>query len=273
MNERLAAGSVVEAIRDSRGRDPRPLTVFWMCVSADRDEVERDLRRQRGELALVPYVLRTAGFNDPDSLMNDVSEVLDRSIEEIVALAEVARARRGIDLVILSRRELQLGNTSSPCLLPEWFPVRPGQTTTVRIEDLTWSAAVTLSDGASGLDDLRRILYDCDRALLARLRASRRDDHRRTQGFFDLMLPGKSPDEELERIERSLATIRNPTGYRPSATKEPTVVGRLWAHANRTAPDGLPKLAAALAGALGIGEACGEESLAAVLQRPSNPSA
>ena len=172
-----------------------------------------------------------------------------------------------------------MADTSSPLVLPEWFPVRPGQTAPIRIEDLTWSAAVALSDEASGLDDLRRILYEVDRALLVRLRWSRRGDRRRTQSFWDLALgrtAGRGIDEkfidgEMERIERTLATIRNPTGYRPSVSKSPTVVGGLWAHANKTAPDGLLKMAKALANALDLGEVGDDDSLVAVLNRPSNP--
>ena len=255
------------------------MSVFWVWVSTGRDDIAWDLTQLRGTLALVPHVLRTGGFVDPNSVMNDVSDVLDRARDDIQALIEVARERQGIDLVVVSRKELSLADTSSPLVLPEWFPVRPGQTATVRIEDLTWTAAVALSDGASGLDDLRRILYEVDKELLVRLRATRRRDRRRTQSLWDLALLEPTAgggvgeefiDQELERIGRTLEAIRNPTGYRPSASKNPTVVGRLWAHANQTAPDGLLKMAKALAKALDVGEIGDDESLVAVLNRPSN---
>ena len=279
MNAVLEPRTIVEEIRGSRLRDSRPLSVFWVWVATGRDDVAQDLKRLRGTLALVPHVLRTGGFVDPNSVMNDVSDVLDRARNDIQALNEVARERHGIDLVVVSRKELNLADTSSPIVLPDWFPVRPGQTATVRIEDLTWSAAVALSDGASGLDDLRRILYEVDKALLVRLRASRQSDRRRTRSLWDLALSGRtagggideeSIDEELERIGGTLEAIRNPTGYRPSASKNPTIVGRLWAYANKTAPDGLLKMAKALANALDVGEIRDGESLVAVLNRPSN---
>ncbi len=254
----LEPGTIIEEIERSRQQEPRPLNVFWVWVSMGRDDIARELKRRRGMLALVPHVLRRGGFADPNSLMNDVSDVLDRAGEDIRTLSEVARERLGVDLVIVSRKELSLADTSSPLVLPEWFPVKPGQTATVRIEDLTWSATVALSDEASGLDDLRRILYGVDGALLARLRAVRESDRRRTQSFFDLALERtagggideKFIDDELERIAVTLETIQNPTGYRPSASKNPTVVGRLWSHANKTAPDGLLRMAKALAKAL-----------------------
>ncbi len=266
--------TIVEAIRESRAQDPRPLSVFWVLVRTDRDDFARDLMRLRGSLALVPHVLRTGGFVDPNSVMNDVADILDRVGDDIRKLDEVARERQGIDLVVVSRKALSLADTSSPIPLPEWFPVTPGQTAQVSIEDLTWSAAVMLSDEATGLDDLRRILYDIDRALLSRLQASRRLDRRRIQSLWDLKVLAStasgSIDEELDRVGNTLAETKNPTGYRPSASKNPTVVGSLWAHANRTAPDGLPKAAKALAAALGAGDAPDDLPLAAVLNRPSN---
>ena len=275
----LEPGTLVENIREARLQDSRPLSVFWVWVSTGRDDIARDLKQLRGTLALVPHVLRTGGFVDPNSVMNDVSDVLDRVRDDIQALNEVAREQHGIDLVVVSRKELSLADTSSPLVLPAWFPVRAGQTATVRIEDLTWSADVALSDRASGLDDLRRILYEVDKALLARLREARRRDRRRTQSLWDLVLSGdeagggmneEAVNRELERIGRTLEAVRNPTGYRPSVSKNPTVVGRLWAHANQTAPDRLPKMAKALAKALDVGDIGGYESLMAVLNRPAN---
>lgn len=266
--------TVVEAIRESRTQAPQALSVLWVTVPTGRDDFARDLKRLRGNLALVPHVLRTGGFVDPNAVMNDVATVLELVKEDVHALNEAARERRGIDLVIVSRTALSLADTSSPIELPDWFPVKPGQTVTVRIDDLTWSASVVLSDEASELDDLRRILYDVDRALLDCMKTSRRIDQRRTQSLWDMKVLDSTAsggiDEELDRIGKTLDETRNPTGYRPSVSKNPTVVGRLWAHANRTAPDQLPRAAKALAAALGTVDVPEDSSLAAVLNRPSS---
>lgn len=270
----LEPGTIVDAIRQSRLRDSRPLSVYWVWTSTDRDDVARELMRLRGALPIVPWVLRTHGFIDPNSVMKDVSDVLDSARHEIQELTEIARKQQGIDLVLIGRRELSLIDTSSPIVLPEWFPVRPGKTETVLIEDLTWSATVALSDRASRLDDLRRILYNIDRALLDRLEQSRRSDHNLTASLWDLALSSGTKggfDEEMRRIRNTLRAIRNPTGYRPSTSKNPTIVGRLWAHANKTAPDSLPKTAKALTTALNMTEVGDDASLVAVLNRPTNP--
>ena len=221
--------TAVEAIRESRAQDPRPLSVSWVSIRTDRDDFARELKRLRGNLALVPHVLRTGGFVDPNAVMNDVSAVLEHVKGDVHALTEAARERRGIDLVVISRKALSLADTSSPIVLPDWFPVEPGQTATVRVDDLTWSAAVVISDEASELDDLRRILCEVDRTLLDRLQESQRL-RRPTQSLWDQMgleSAGSAIDEELNRIGSTLKEVRNPTGYRPSTSKNPTVVGRL----------------------------------------------
>ena len=228
-----------------------------MWISIGRDDVARELKRLRGALPIVPWVLRTHGFVDPNSVMGDVRDVLDSARDEIRELSETARQQQGIDLVLIGRRELSLIDTSSPIALPDWFPVKPAQTVTVYIEDLTWSARVALSDKAAELDDLRRVLYQVDHALLVRLEQSRQSDHRLTGSFWDLALSigaAGGIGEEMERIRNTLNSIRNPTGYRPSTSRNPTVVGRLWAHANRTAPDRLQKTASALTKALDMGQ-------------------
>ena len=130
--------TVVEEIRRRRlpPEEGQPLRVFWIRVHGDRDNFAQELRRLRNELPIVPWVLRAGGFRDPNSVMNDVRVVLDSARKDIAGVNEAARRRHGIDLVLISRSDLHLADTSSPILLPEWFPVLPGQTPTVRIDDL-----------------------------------------------------------------------------------------------------------------------------------------
>lgn len=261
---------------EERSRDGRPLRVFWVTVAADRDDFAASVAGLLEGQAAVPIVLRTGGFVNPDSVMRDVAELLDGSRSDLLKARDAAIRQGGVDVVVVSRKELSLTNTSSPILLPDWFPVSPGHTTAVSIDDLTWTAAVAVSDRSLTLDDLRRILYDLDRALVARLTDTLRRDRRRAQAFWDLTQGedgrGARMTEELARMEDILGEIRNPTDYRPSAGKGHTMIGRLWAHTNRTSPDRLGRTANALAHALDLGDAGNQDmSLAAVLGRPTNP--
>ena len=258
-----------------RSRPREPLRVFWVRVPGDRDGFKRDLTRLRGQAPFVPWVLRRAVLQNPNSVMSDVSGILNDAREEIEAVRDAAAKEGGVDLVLLGRTDLKLADTSSPILLPDWFPVAPGQTPPVRIEDLTWSARVPLSDPTLALDDLRRILHDVDHALTNRLQASRKIDHRRTNSLWDHI--GRKDEkigDALGRMKADLHKVSNPTAYRPSvAHGRSTMVGLLWAHANSKAPDAVQKTARALADGLRIEDDDidrDDASLVAVLNRPSS---
>ena len=268
----VAPETIAKEIR-SRARDSQALRVFWVTVSGDRDTFAGELKRLLESCPVVPVALRGRGFENPDSVMRDVADVLEGVRGEIQKMDHVIKGRRGVDLVLLSRKDLMI-DTSSPIVLPNWFPVAPEHTVTVRIVDLTWSAEAAVSDSSLALEDLRRILHDLDKALVERLQETLKHDHRKSQSLWS-HIRVKSDDRmaiELDRIKGALDAVRNPTGYRPSTSKRPTVVGLIWACANKNAPDSLPKVASALAQALNLGDVSTDDmSLIAVLNRPVNP--
>lgn len=251
----MRPASVIDEVRRRReSSDVVPgLNVYWVRLSGDRDEFEAELRQLRGEWPIIPWILRTPGvFLDPNSVMNDVVDVLENARNDIVGMAAHARNENGIDLVLLSRTELRLAITSSPILLPDWFPVMSGQTATARINDLTWSVRVSVSDGAVACDEIQRILHELDLAMVIRLQDSQRANHRRIQALWAAIRLDSDPDvgSALAGIRATLGEVRNPADFRPSTIRNPTVVGRIWHLANKTSPDGLRRKAKALAHAL-----------------------
>ena len=258
-----------------RSRPREPLRVFWVWVRGDRDDFMRKLTQLRARSPVVPWVLRRAVLQNPNSVMSDVGEILNDAREEIEAVRDAAAKAGGVDLVLLGRADLKLADTSSPILLPDWFPVAPGQTPAVRIKDLTWSARVRLSDPTVELDDLRRILHDVDHALTNRLQASLKTDHRLTNALWDhIGGKGEKIDDALRHMKAHLRKVSNPAAYRPSvAHGRSTMVALLWAHANSKAPDAVLKTARALADGLRIEDddvPGTDASLVAVLNRPSS---
>ena len=258
-----------------RSRPPEPLRVFWVRVRGDRDTFRRDLMQLRAQSPIVPWVLRKSGlFQNSNAMMSDVLEVLNEAREEIQAVWSAATRAGGADLVLLGRTELKLADTSSPILLPDWFPVAPGQTPSVRIEDLTWSARLSLSDPTLALGDLRRILHDLDHALTERLHVSLRSDHGATNSLWQRLGRKEKIKDALPRMQANLHSVSNATDYRPSVAHHLTVAGLLWGYASSNAPDNLPRTARALADALQVEDAHvegAESPLVAVLNRPSNP--
>ena len=142
----MDATQLVEEVHRRRAR-PHELTglrVFWVTLSEDRDQFVDKLLKARGNLPLVPVVLRRRGlFLDPNSVMNDVTTVISDARDDIISISKCAQEHNHLDLLVLSRSELALAVTSSPLRLPEWFPVMPGQTVAAHIDDLTWSVHVS----------------------------------------------------------------------------------------------------------------------------------
>ena len=170
-------------VENLRSRPPEPLRVFWVRVPRDRDDFKWVVMQLRDQSPIVPWVLRSRALQNPNSVMSDVFEILNDARNDIQAVQDAATTAGGVDLVLLGRTDLMLADTSSPILLPDWFPVAAGYTPTVRIEDLTWSARLSLADPTLALDDLRRILHDLDHALTNRLQVSLETDHRLTSSL------------------------------------------------------------------------------------------
>lgn len=272
---------LVEEVRRrwERARSVPELSAFWVTLSEDRDEFANELRRARGMLPLVPVVLREPGlFRDPNAVMNDLNFILndDDTKRDITKMGSSAGQCNRIGLVVISRSELRLIVTSSPLRLPAWFPVTPGKEVTAEVSDLTWSVHVGLSDGVVAGSDLRRILFDVDRAVLARVQETLETDHRLVQALWDRIRRKDENDiaRVLRGIDEILGEVRKPTDFRPSTSKSPTTVGRLWFEVNRNSPDKLPRVAEALAQALRADQFCLSSemmTLMSVLNRPTNP--
>ena len=270
---------LVDEIRRRRERDEdaKPLSVWWVALSGDRDQFAEALLDSRSTSPIIPWILRTPGlFRDPNAVMNDISYVLGETQHNMVDVAESARRNGGIDVIVLSRTELELISTSSPILLPEWFPVTPGRTVTAQVHDLTWDVNVSMADEILELDDLRGILHNLDMALADRWRQCHEADHRRSQAIWAQIRRDSEQDiiSVIDDIQSALSSIRNTSNYRPSTKQNKTMIERLWFLSNTTSPDKLHGKAKALAQAL-----CAEElrlsdhsqPLLAVLGRPGNP--
>lgn len=270
----------LEVVEEMRGRpSDDALRVFWVQVWwQSREEFAAGLAEvnDQADRALVPWTLRKPNlFMDANSVMFDVLEVL-----EDAKAALTHPAAKGIDLILLTRRELAVVDASSPIELPDWYPVSRarGETVTTTVQELTWEVAISLGDEALLLEDISRLLYDLDVAVVARLREALVASKRKVQRVEALLFSGSSLDEDLDRIEAALDTARaSKEHYRPSTRpgRDDSIVAKIWRLVNSTGPDGLVKCASALAFALEPGHAVADQpvaaSLVAVLNRTSNP--
>ncbi len=275
----------LEEIKRRREAFGDPIQFYWVVVGpeddgGDRDGYSRSLAEKSLAHPLVPVVLRTPGFTDPNSVMNDLATVLEKSEAAILDGEMRQRINREgyLDVVLVSRRELALAVTSSPLFLPRWFPVLPGREVAARIFDLTWTASVPLSAKEAHIEDVRRLLYELDCALVKRLRVVGEADRRLAMSLLAKIPTGDgnvSAADFVSAVQDLLDGVSNPRDYRPSRRpgRETTVSG-LWGVGLATHPEGLPKMAKSLAKALQLrpGHLVDHrESVFAVLHRPTNP--
>ena len=282
----LTPANVLAEIKRRREPSDEPIRFYWVDISTevgggDRNLFVRSLHDEAGSYPMRAEILRTPGFMDANSVMNDLADVLERCKRDLLSVEMRERIGRSgyLDVALIARRELKLAITSSPIVLPEWFPVRAGQEVTARIDDLTWTTRVPLSAPEARIDDLRRLLYEMDHALLNRLRVvGERDSDRRLQmGFLD-RVRAKSEStlaisELLGVAHRELQAVRNPRHFRPRSTG-PTAVSRLWKATAEHSSSSLHQLSKCLASALQIDPVdivSHAESVVAVLGRPTNP--
>lgn len=267
-----------------RSRPSEPLRVLWVRVQGDRENFKKALTDLRGTSPIVPWIVRKRHFfRDAHAVMEDISDVLNDVKSEIEAVETSARQAGGVDLVLLAKTTLERVDTSSQISLPEWFPVEPGSQPTIPIKDLTWSARIPLNDSMLEIDDLQRILYELDCALTDRLHRSGVSSSTSTAQLWRLIRRDKREDFQsaLTRIQGQLTRVATPTGYRPNAEDNPTMVALFFTHANKKSPGDLLTTAKALAIALDIngdavdGNILGTHpsALAAVLNRPPRKNA
>lgn len=255
------------------------LCFYWVASPGDRDGFSQGLRDEGVDLPLCPIVVRIGGFADPNAVAADLLRVLDSARSELEQpdFAERVRTANCLDVVLVARRELELESSSSPIVLPSWFPMFPSTSVTATIMDLTWSTHVSLSAEELHAGEIGRLLFELDRELIRNLRASHLRDHRLVNSLHDALR--RKTDESvpftglLSGAEETLDRVRNPRDFRPTR-QDPTIVGRLWNLANTTTADRLPQRARSVAQALGLSVKAVEgfhESLVTVLGRPSFP--
>ncbi len=281
----LTPDNVFEEIKRRRERSDDPVRFYWIDISkeggGDRNRFVRSLHDRAGSNPVRAVILRTPGFMDANSVMNDLAEVLEGCRRDLLSAEMIGRIGRSghLDIALIARRELKLAITSSPLVLPDWFPLRAGQEVMARIDDLTWTTRVPLSAREAHLGNLQRLLYELDGALLERLRVvGEQDLDRRLQmGFLDRVRAKSEStlaiNELLGVARRELQAVRNPRHYRPRSTG-PTAISRLWRATVEKPSSELHQLAKCLAKALQVvpadigGHA---ESVVAVLGRPTTP--
>lgn len=270
MTTDVSAPRLAEVIRRRLRSSSCEVNVYWMKVTERRDDYAAILRQELVDDPVVVTVIRDQRFTNANAILNDLVDL----ITENRALCEerLGNACGPCAFVLLARTELAIAQSSSPVVLPSWFPMRGGTTVSTRMEDLTWSAEAPL--GAARIGELCEGLLDIESALYSRISRVRSLDHRKTSAFLHLVRreQAETLDDILQAASQHLAGVTTPAGFRPSLRDGRALVARLWSVVQARQPEQLAQPSQAMASALDLPQTFDlewYESLSSVLRRPS----
>lgn len=273
----LPCGTVAQEVRTRFQETRAGLAVYWVAVKSNRDDYAQRLQAMLRDYPVGVVVLRTRGlFENANSVMADIATLVGEAVTTMEQAFSVHPDSRRWGVVVIARSPMTIGQSSSPVVLPSWFPDLGGTEVHSSIEDVTWVSVTTLDDPDLALPALHRGIYDLEGALLRRLGQVNNASPRSQTALFGRV--GKPDEAEmadaLRLAQKELRQISNPISYRPSAKYDRAIVARLWSQAARTKPlSFLNELASPLASALRmdpnvLAAAKPPASLFAVLGRP-----
>jgi hypothetical protein len=254
----LTAERLVEIVERKRSETEAPLAVFWYCVTSGRDQYQQEINRAASSTRMVTLVLRGDGFTNPNALMSDLNRLLceHRGVFEAMTISDKDPTNL-VTIILLSKSEFSLPQTSSPAVLPDWFPVLGGRTTYVVIDDLARSADAMLDAPEARANLIGERLFELERVLIRRLVAVSKTNPSVTQDLFDAIRNvGSEQYRPLDRgtwIEglQKFSSLQKAESYRPSVSDK-GLISYLLILTQAVATDQLPKNGEKLVKALGI---------------------
>jgi hypothetical protein len=267
---------MVEIIESRLREGHSAIGVFWYRVLGDRDQYSEQVLRCKGDLPIVPLIVRGERFDNPNSLLADLMRLLDSYREVVEAVLSSTSSMGRPALILLGRTELSMPQVSSPGTLPEWFPGLSGQTVNVIMEDLTFRADGPVASPETRIDDLCEVLFRIEQLMARRVAVMLQSDHATAGGFFEMIRRG---DEKLREFladrESFCSHISNARHFRPSVRDGKSLISRLIGVVGASTPDQVRARGLVLLRAFGLdGTAVSfRESAIALVYRPLTPAA
>lgn len=275
-----AARRIAATLKTLQAAATMPLTAYWLTMNGERTPFRDQLQEMVRADGLLVLIVRKERFDNPNALMQDLLELMENNKDALLAEAAVLGARDGarLGLVLLSRRELMLGQSYSPIIWPHWVPGAGGREVICYITDVTRRILAPLNCDESQVWRLNTGVLALEEALLRRLIAVYQRDARAGEPFFEKIkrrndLPWLG---FLERARQTAAEVRNDKGFRPGAATAASLVARLWRAAQNLRADDARDLAAALSAALALDDkelGYRDVGLLTILSRPDGAGA
>lgn len=198
------------------------IRMFWVRhAEGSRNDMAQQLWTWIDKEAVVPMVLRTAGFKDTNAVLADAMELFEANRVRIESL--VADAPERMTFLILSKEDFRLVNASSPIELPDWFPVQPTRTTFFSVNDLGQAAEIKpLNYPEARMDHVAEMLFQLESAICGKLTEIYACDSGRVALCVDALQPGSpkcvNAQDTLTLFSEHLSgAAGDPRAYRPNA--------------------------------------------------------
>ncbi len=275
----VEAQRVIEIIRERLTCSSEPLHVLWCKTDADsRGHLAKQLRDGRGDVALVPIVVREPIFVDPDSVLSDLNRLLVGNRQEIEGLD--SKGLRPVVVVMLSRVDASLSHSGSLVQLPDWFPFLGGTEIYVRVRDLlTEIEVIRFNAPEARAEDLAAHVHRVETAIVVRLERMCFREPRNLNGIWKALAELHGTELGRRALQDRLAGYRShvdgltePRAYRPSLKTTGSILSDLLTLIQRSTPDRLVRLAKSLVVAMGVtDEVTSRLPMIAILLRPTIP--
>lgn len=233
------------------------IQVLWLAVAGERDPFKRALDGLLSDRPVVVLVVRSRGFDDPNALLADLVTILNESQEHCSERLTPFAGAESFQVVLLAKKELAVGQASSPVTLPSWFPILPNQSIHAVVRDHTWRLCAPVSDARTGIPELSEAVFALEGSLLRRLRTQLNLDPTCCNALFAELdtPPGASFAECLEIFHTTHRAVANPSTFRPSLGAGRSLVAQIWRFIQKRGTQELNQPSEALALALGLTDA------------------
>ncbi|MFI6262552.1 hypothetical protein [Micromonospora sp. NPDC051006] len=245
---------VARTVRDLFADTTAQMCAYWLPVDGSRDEYGQALAEELGDAPIVPLIIRAERFDNPNAIMVELVHILERNKQRCLDALGHGRGDTRFALVLLARTDLGVSQSSSPVVLPDWFPHLGGQSIHCYVYDLSWRVEVPVDSAELGLPDLHRRLFALECALVRRLVDVHESTPQAQRGLFDVIGRPRDPGWAwvLSEADAELGSVVNVAGYRPTVRHSKSISARLWEVSRKARGQEMQACAGALATALGI---------------------
>ncbi|MGN7839552.1 hypothetical protein [Stenotrophomonas sp. 22385] len=207
------------------------VVVYWLQDDTDREGIFQELSVRLAGTRLLPHVLRTSAFQDPNAWASDAMSILSSLRSDILNLDDDGH-ESPLGVVVISRGKMNVAQASSPAIAPDWLPGHGGREVIVFARDVRLISTCSLSAEEACIDSIKSSLFGLEHALLKIVRTKFETERHFGQKLWDQVLRERSRLEKKSQFpdywSKGLDSVTDPSSYRPSLTSGWSMISAMW---------------------------------------------